>query len=48
MKLDASALCDGFGDGTVDRSIALTIFRQNIQETAVTEQQFGNLILKSL
>ncbi|GGG05258.1 hypothetical protein GCM10010912_57420 [Paenibacillus albidus] len=48
MQLNTSAFRNGFDDGTIDGRAALAVLGQNIQKTAVTEQQFRDLILKGL
>jgi hypothetical protein len=48
VQLDATAFGYGFDDSTVDGCAALAVFGHDIQQTTVTEQQFGDLILKGL
>ncbi|MNI92832.1 hypothetical protein D3C73_1506820 [compost metagenome] len=48
VQLDASAFRNGLNDSTVHGSAALAVFGHDIQKTTVTEQQFGDLILKGL
>ncbi|MNW61065.1 hypothetical protein D3C74_390990 [compost metagenome] len=48
VQLDAAAFGNGFGHGTVNRRSGLSRFGQYINQAAMTQQQFRNLILESL